>query len=334
MLYKNLLRPLFFKLDPELAHEIVLNTGKCFQWTPGGLALLHLINDLKSSKSKTLWGKSFSHPVGLAAGFDKNAELVPFLHALGFSFVEVGSVTYQASLGNPRPRIFRLKEDRALINRMGLNNSGATSISKSLQKNVWPCPVGINISKTHSPKILGDDGILDICQSYTLLQNKADYICLNISCPNTLEGKTFEDLGLLKTLLQEIQKIRGNTPLVLKLSPDLNFSDFDEILKITQDFSLSGLVLGNTSQNRETLKTDCSHIGRGGLSGSPLFNSTYQKLIFARQKLPSTFVIMACGGIHSEKRAKLCLDAGADLLQIYTGLIYEGPSLIKRLRDV
>jgi len=336
MFYKKMIRPLLFNLEPETAHRLTMLLAMGVQKTPGALELLHFVFSLNTNKSmkKTIFGKEFAHPFGLAAGLDKNVSYVPFFHALGFSFVEVGSVTHLPSPGNASPRLFRLKEDEALINRMGLNNVGALEVLDSISKKKNPCPVGLNIAKTHSPLILGSEGIKDVCSTYSLLHEHFDYVCLNVSCPNTAEGKTFEDLALLKELLFEIKKIRGQTPLVLKLSPDLEISHFEKIMELTQEFSLSGLVLGNTSQKRGELTDTPLKNERGGLSGPQLFKASYDLLLRARKVLPSDFTLIACGGINSEERAKKCLDAGADLIELYTGLIYEGPGLIRRLRKL
>ncbi|MCM2324286.1 MAG: quinone-dependent dihydroorotate dehydrogenase [Oligoflexia bacterium] len=328
MFYEHWIRPFLFRLDPETAHELVSKAAKAAQAVPGALALIRLVTTAKAHEPRTLFGRTFAHPIGLAAGFDKNAELVPFLHALGFSFVEVGSITHQASAGNPRPRIFRLPEDKALINRMGLNNKGAEAAALALENRVWPCPVGINLAKTHSPAIVEEAGIRDLCKSFSLLQDKGDYVCLNISCPNTSEGKTFEDLPLLRLLLQELKKLRTGKPLLLKVSPDISLADLEKIITLALDFGLSGLVLGNTSHARAELRS-ANFTEKGGLSGHPLFGATYDRLVFAREKVPSSFVLIACGGIDSGERARRCLDAGADLLQIYTGLIYKGPALLR-----
>lgn len=337
-LYSTLAKPLLFKLDPEFAHEITIETGLL-------LAKIPIIREwffpfYSSSSSPKLsfnWrGLHFPNRVGLAAGFDKNARYMPLMQRLGFGFLEIGSITAQASNGNQKPRLFRLPADHALINRMGLNNEGAEIIIKRLQNFDHHYPIGINIAKTHSTKIVGEIAIQDYVQSFLMAESVADYITINISCPNTEEGKTFEEPETLRDLLTAIyQNKNTEKPLLVKLSVDLQETQLKELLSVCQHFNVDGYVCSNTSSQRKNLSTDqrtIEEIGKGGLSGKPIHQKSVDLVKQVKALQPSAFVI-GVGGIESPETALHFLDAGADLIQIYTGLIYYGPELVKDINS-
>ena len=345
-MYRTILRPLFFQLDAEKAHHLATHLGNFFCSFP-------LIGTRFQQRYTGSWpilrqdfnGISFSNPAGIAAGFDKNARLTALLRYIGFGYAEYGSITAQPSSGNPPPRLFRLVKDRALINRMGLNNDGAATICHRLREQKKSCPTlfrdfpfGINIAKTHDPRILGDDAIRDYVSSYLHARDVADYINLNISCPNTGEGKTFEEPGPLADLLDAIGDEQTDTPhpLLVKLSPDNNRKQLDQLLTLCEERNLTGYVISNTSTMRSELATPqkkLSEIGRGGLSGTPLFKTTIEHISYLRNNLPNHRIIIGCGGLDSPEKAVAMMKSGANLLQLYTGLIYEGPGLIKRINE-
>lgn len=336
-MYKFLLRPLLFRLSSDYAHEITIGSASFlsnYKW------LLKISDALygysNPSLEQNIGGLRFANPIGLAAGFDKNGTAAPFLQSLGFGFVEIGSVTANSCIGNPKPRTFRLPADNSLINRLGLNNEGVLTISRRLKYRELSVPMGVNIAKTHDPSITGEKAIDDYRKSFELVKHIADYITLNISCPNTTEGKTFEEPDALDKLLKalEIEKDSSLPPVFVKFSVDLNDSLLDELLEVSEGYSIEGYVATNTSSLRSDLKTPkqvINKIGKGGLSGRAISSKSTEtiKKIYAYTKGLKT--IIGVGGISSTEDAIEKLKAGADLLQIYTGLVYEGPSLVTKI---
>lgn len=343
-MYKQIARPLLFRMDPESAHHLTTVTAQSVCRIPLlGRLLTERWNAPPSVLSHSLLGIRFSSPVGIAAGFDKNGHLSRMLRLLGFGYAEYGSITARPSQGNPRPRLFRLPDDAALINRLGLNNQGAEHICSELarRKHNEPwlyrrLPAGINIAKTHDPTITGDAAIEDYLQSYRHAQPVADYITLNISCPNTREGKTFEDQQALRELLSALGQVRKPTdcPLLVKFSPDTEPALLSVLLEECELFGVDGYVISNTSSQRQGLQASSEqlqHIGNGGLSGAPLFERSLAAVRLLRNELPARRLIVGCGGIDSPEKALSMLNAGAELLQLYTGLVYEGPGLVRAI---
>ncbi|MEM1094009.1 MAG: quinone-dependent dihydroorotate dehydrogenase [Bacteroidota bacterium] len=345
MLYDRL-RSWLFTLDAEQAHHMGVRAAKLAQqFTPGYVEKQFGFADARLHSK--VWGLTFANPVGLAAGFDKNAELVRFWERLGFGFAEVGSVSAQAAKGNPKPRAFRLEADRALINRMGLNNHGAARVARRLAK-LPPnraMPLGINLAKTHDPSIMGDAGVADFRTSFSLLAPLADYIVLNISCPNTTEGKTFEDPDALAALLDAIHEARKpmakRPPILLKLSPPPTTrmvfdSATDAIVDLAHQYSVAGFVATNTASDREGLSTAAprlDEIGHGGLSGAPLAERSTHLVRYLYEKTEGTLPIIGVGGVASAADAYAKIRAGASLVQLYTGMVYEGPGVIKAINE-
>ncbi len=345
-MYTSLIRPLLFQLDPEKAHHVATRLGTALCSLPGvGPRLVQRYAGNWPRLEQEALGIRFPNPVGIAAGFDKNASYTELLRFMGFGYAEYGSITARPSPGNPQPRLFRLKKDRALINRMGLNNDGAETVCNHIldKKTAEPhlfenFPCGINIAKTHDPAITGDDAIRDYVTSYGYARTAADYITINISCPNTREGKTFEDKKALTELLDGLVEARknGDPPLLVKFSPDTKNALSDELVTVCEEHSVQGYVLTNTSSKRQGLRTpreQLEQIGQGGLSGAPLFPGTLNRVARLRRQLPEDRVLIACGGIDSPKKAIELLSAGANLLQLYTGLIYQGPALVAKIND-
>lgn len=337
-MYK-IVRPLLFRGDPENIHDKALTIGRYLSES-SLKKLIGFLYDFQDSRLESdFCGISFPNPVGLAAGFDKNAELVNFLPYIGFGFVEIGSVTAEGGKGNTKPRLFRLVEDEAIINRMGLNNYGAERIQERLRKIRPKVPLGVNIAKTHGPGILGELAIRDFCYSFERLYPRGDYITINISCPNTEEGKTFEDKTALEELLSSLMEKRDcisryKKPVLIKISPDISFEELDDILEVSEKYGINGYVISNTSSRREWLSTPSEHIekiGKGGLSGKPIRERSTELIRYVYEGLDKPNII-GVGGISSAENAYEKIRAGACLIQVFTGLVYEGPGLVRRIK--
>ncbi len=341
MLYRNLIRPALFFMDPEKAHDLAMKLAKQTNRSFGLQMMARFLYDYeKPILEQQLLGLHFRNPIGIAAGFDKNGLILRALQSIGFGFIEIGSITARPSKGNAKPRMFRLPDDRAIINRMGLNNDGADVIIDRLDRSGVTIPVGINIAKTHDPSILGDAAINDYIYSFRKAEEKADYIMVNISCPNTAEGITFEQREPLTDLLNGIMSARSrpNIPVLVKFSPDLEFGLLETLVGISNDAGVKGFALSNTSTNRDGLqsaRTRLDTIGRGGLSGHPLLDKAEKLTRRLRQYAGKESVIIGIGGIENSMHAMDRLSSGANLVQVYTGLIYEGPALPGRInRDI
>lgn len=340
------LRPLLFRLDAERAHAVGLQAARAAQQMAPSLVESRYGYEDERLKLR-LWGETFPNPVGLAAGFDKNAELVPFWEAVGFGFVEVGSVTAQASDGNPKPRAFRLPEEEALINRMGLNNDGAEAVAERLEagRGDRSRPLGINLAKTHDSDILGAAALEDFRKSFRLLVGQARYITLNVSCPNTADGTTFEDPAALDDLLRVIgeeQKAPGlETPVLIKLSPPLSDrvlfdTRLDDIVAVAQDHDVHGFVACNTAADRSHLQASeerLAAIGEGGVSGRPLASRATCLVRYLYRATDGELPVIGVGGVRDAASAYEKIRAGASLVQLYTALVYEGPALIRRIKQ-
>ena len=284
---------------------------------------------------REVFGLKFKNPVGLAAGFDKNAELIDDFSNLGFGFIEIGTLTPKGQPGNPQPRLFRLPQDEALINRMGFNNEGVESAVERLKNRKSNILVGGNIGKN---KVTPNENALnDYIICFEKLYDHVDYFVVNVSSPNTPGLRDLQEKEPLTNLLQALQdecnKKQAQKPILLKIAPDLTESQLDDIIEITQKLNLDGLIISNTTIDRSGLRTNAkkvASIGAGGLSGKPVFNKSNEVLKYIRRHLPLVHII-AVGGIHSAQDAVEKIQSGANLVQIYTGLVYEGPALIKRI---
>lgn len=338
-------RPLLFRLNAERAHEVSLWAAQVVQRTTLSLVEPQYAFEDERLKQR-LWGKTFPNPVGLAAGVDKNARAVPFWEAVGFGFVEVGSVSAQPASGNRKPRAFRLPDDRALVNRMGLNNDGAEAVAERLERSpsTRTRPLGINLAKTHDPDVMGEAAVADFRTSFRQLVLKADYVTLNVSCPNTEDGRTFEDPDALDTLLEAIsaeQKAPGlSVPLLIKLSPPHNDrlvydTRLEDILAVADAHDVDGFVATNTASDRRGLKTSddtLAALGEGGFSGPPLASRSMRLVRYLYQATDGDVPIIGVGGVHDAESAYARIRAGASLVQLYTGLVYDGPGLVKDIK--
>ncbi|TNJ44570.1 quinone-dependent dihydroorotate dehydrogenase [Tamlana fucoidanivorans] len=336
-MYKTLLRPIFFSFDPEKIHHFTFWLIKFTSKIPGFSALFRSLYVLEDKKlERNVFGLTFKNPVGLAAGFDKNAVLYNELANFGFGFIEIGTVTPKGQSGNPKKRLFRLKDDQGIINRMGFNNDGLQAAISQLKKNKGKLIIGGNIGKNTatSPEGYTDDYL----ECFKALHPYVDYFVLNVSCPNVGSHAKLNDKDYLEELIGAVQKANNQfekqKPIVLKIAPDLNQGQLDEIIELVTATKLDGVIASNTSTDRSGLKASeelLNQIGNGGLSGQPIKSKSTQVIKYLAEKSNKTFPIIGVGGIHSAADALEKLDAGADLVQIYTGFIYEGPGLIKQI---
>ncbi len=336
-MYKRILRPLLFLLPPETVHDLIVSMVRTGHRIPGVKRLLRSAFSFRHPRlGKEVLGLWFENPVGLAAGFDKNASFFKAFRMFGFGFIEVGTVTPEPQPGNPRPRSFRLPRDKALINRMGFNNLGVEAAVKRLKSRSEGYIVGGNIGKnTLTPN---DRAVDDYARCFDQLYDHVDYFVVNVSCPNISDMAELQDEEKLREILRRLVGIRETKqvrkPVLLKISPDLNWKQIDESLLIIRETGLDGIVATNTTITRDHLETPgerIKQIGRGGLSGSPLRDRSTEVIRYIRRKTGPGFPIIGVGGIMTVQDALDKIDAGADLLQIYTGFIYEGPCFVRRI---
>ena len=334
----SLLRPLFFKLDAEKAHYTAVAGLKTLLKVGGKYIVTNPINNNKRLE-KEVFGLKFKNPVGLAAGFDKNAKWISELDHLGFGFIEIGTLTPKPQNGNEKPRLFRLKEDKALINRMGFNNEGVQIAVERLKKIKAKKPyliIGGNIGKNKVTP--NQEATNDYLICFDALFDYVDYFVVNVSSPNTPNLRELQEKEPLTQLLQTLQNRNQQhsdpKPLLLKIAPDLTDSQLDDIIEIAKETKLAGIIATNTTISRENLKTQTQKvesIGNGGLSGKPLRNRSTEVIAYLHQKSNAAFPIIGVGGIHSAEDALEKLAAGASLVQLYTGFVYEGWELIGKI---
>ncbi len=337
MFYRRFLKPLLFLLDAEVAHKITFSFLKIVFTIPGVKNLVASCYKTRHhSLEKTICGLKFENPVGLAAGLDKDAKLFDELSAFGFGFIEIGTVTPLVQKGNPKPRLFRLPNDEALINRMGFNNDGAASAAKRLKKRKSNLIIGGNIGKNKNTP--NENAVDDYIKCFNELFDVVDYFVVNVSSPNTPNLRELQDKKPLTEILESIQKINLSKPhpkpVFLKIAPELSYEQIDEIIEIVLVTKIQGIVSTNTTISRENLRTPDSElqtVGAGGLSGKPIRERSTEVIRYIAQKSKRGFAIIGSGGIHSPEDAIEKLNAGADLIQLYTGFIYEGPGLVKRI---
>jgi dihydroorotate dehydrogenase len=335
-MYK-IIRSILFLFNPEKVHYFSASAINVLLKIPGMKFIwnkLFLVNNPKLSKK--VFGLTFKNPVGLAAGFDKNASMYNDLAYCGFGFIEIGTVTPKGQLGNDKPRLFRLKEDGGIINRMGFNNDGVDIAIENLKKNNTSIIIGGNIGKN---KITPNENATDdYIYTFNKLFDYVDYFVVNVSSPNTPNLRELQEKEPLKKLLIAIQnqnKLKSNPkPILLKIAPDLTNEQLDDIIEIVEEIKLDGVIATNTTISRENLKTNkvtIDEIGAGGLSGKPVKNRSTEVIRYLSTKSNKSFPIIGVGGIHSAQDALEKIEAGADLIQLYTGFIYEGPSLVKKI---
>jgi dihydroorotate dehydrogenase len=337
----QLIKPLLFQFDPEEVHYFVTRSLKRFDRLPGGRALSRLLWDLQDKRlEREVFGLKFKNPVGLAAGFDKNAELISEMADMGFGFVEVGTVTPLPQPGNIKPRMFRLPADKALINRMGFNNLGVDVAAERIaawRRNARESQKGLliggNIGKNKMTP--NEDAVNDYIKCFDRLFDVVDYFVVNVSSPNTPGLRALQEkeplMKILNTLQQRNSKNGITRPILLKIAPDLTHEQLDDIVEIVQKTGIAGIIATNTTVVREGLKSEKLSNETGGLSGRPLTQRSTEVIRYLAERSKGSFPIIGVGGIHSPEDAIEKLKAGASLLQLYTGFIYEGPGLINRI---
>ena len=335
-MYK-LIRPILFLFSPEFIHHLSFKFIKFGSIIPGKMWALRLLFKIKHPKlERKVFGINFENPVGLAGGFDKDAKLFDELANFGFGFIEIGTVTPLPQDGNSKPRLFRLKEDNALVNRMGFNNEGIEAAVSRLRRKRSNIIIGGNIGKN---KVTENKNAIDdyiIC--FEKLFTYVDYFVVNVSSPNTPGLRDLQEKEPLTHLLNSLQKLNNQKekrkPILLKISPDLTNQQLDEIIVIVTETQIDGVVATNTTTSRKGLKTEKNQlesIGKGGLSGNPVEERSTEVIKYLYKRSNKAFPIIGVGGIHSAQDAINKLNAGASLVQVYTGFIYEGPALIKRI---
>jgi len=334
--YRLLVRPILFRLPPETAHELALQS---LSFLPQGLIAKRFNNPaLKIER----FGLSFSNPVGLAAGFDKNGVVLRPLAALGFGFIEAGTVTYHPQPGNPLPRLFRLPEDQALVNRAGFNNEGASAFVKRVEQQRPDCVLGVSIGKSKITPLA--EATADYLASFELVYKVADYVAVNVSSPNTPQLRDLQQAEQLACLLAALQ-VRGRelqqrhqkrVPLLVKLSPDLERSDLETIVEVIDRLRVDGIVATNTTISRDNLRTDPRRVaacGEGGLSGRPLASRSTKMIAQLYELTQGRIPLIGVGGIFNAEDAWEKISAGASLVQLYTGFIYQGPNIAREINE-
>ena len=332
MVYHSLVRPILFSLPPETAHELALHS----------LSLLPSRLLAKQFSDPALrierFGLSFPNPVGLAAGFDKNGVALQPLAALGFGFIEAGTVTFHPQPGNPRPRLFRLREDQALINRAGFNNAGAAAFAQRVKQQRPHCVLGVSIGKSKITPL--ESATEDYLKSFELVYEVADYIAVNVSSPNTPQLRELQQsdqlTSLLSALLARNRELQKPLPLLVKLSPDLERRDLEMIVDVIERLHIDGIIATNTTTSRAGLRTDEKQVaacGEGGLSGKPLAHRSTRMIADLYELTGGRIPLIGVGGIFNAEDAWEKIAAGASLVQLYTGFIYQGPNIATEINE-
>lgn len=335
-MYK-ILRPLLFKLQPETIHHLIVRLLRVMHYVPFAKALLRTRYTRRAPElEREVLGLKFPNPIGMAAGFDKDAEVYDMLGALGFGFVEIGTVTPKPQNGNPKPRCFRLPADKAIINRMGFNNRGVQNAVRNLRHRKSGLIIGGNIGKnTLTPN---EQAPCDYLKAFRALYDYVDYFVVNVSCPNVACLTALQSKASTVAILEPLKEFRQGQsdyrPILLKISPDLTREQVDQMIEVVEECKIDGIVATNTTTSREGLQSDparVTQIGKGGLSGGPLTERSREMVRYIHQKTEGRVPIIGVGGVMSVEDAVAMLEAGASLVQVYSGMIYEGPGLMKRI---
>jgi len=330
-LYRSMIKPLFFLVDPERTHDRNIRFGHFLGKNSATRALTKIAFSYQDKSLKQdVSGLAFRNPVGLAGGFDKNAQIVDILDSVGFGFMEIGSVTGEPCKGNAQPRLWRLKKSKSLLVYYGLTNDGSEAISRKLQGKKFRIPLGVNIARTNTKETCDtESGIQDYVKAYRAFVEIADYFVINISCPNAYGGQPFSDPDRLIQLLQAIDRVRVSTPLFIKLSPDLTDENIDEIISIARKHKITGFICTNLTKNRDNPKIQDSNLSKnGGMSGKVVEDLSNQLIEYIHRKTTGEFVLIGLGGIFTAKDAYKKIRLGANLVQLITGMIFEGPQTI------
>lgn len=333
-MYKSFIRPILFQFDPEKVHHVTFSALKFLNNIPGISSLIKSKFQVSDTRlERELFGIKFPNPVGLAAGLDKDAKLYKELSNLGFGFIEIGTLTPKAQPGNPKKRLFRLKQDQGIINRMGFNNSGVEDAVTRLKQNTNVI-IGGNIGKNKDTA--NEDATSDYLKAFDALFNYVHYFVVNVSSPNTPNLRALQDKEPLTQLLHQLQLENLNKPnpkpILLKIAPDLTNEQLSDIIEIVRETNIAGVIATNTTLSREGLQSE-EKSETGGLSGKPLTKRSTEVIRYLHTNSKGAFPIIGVGGIHSPEDALEKLAAGASLIQLYTGFIYEGPQLIKDINQ-
>ncbi|MEC6987083.1 MAG: quinone-dependent dihydroorotate dehydrogenase [Pseudomonadota bacterium] len=323
----SILKPYIFSLDPEVAHDLAIKSLK-LNLLPKSIFTVNNENMLQT----TLFNKKIPNPIGLAAGFDKSAEVYNSLFKLGYGFVEVGTITPKRQLGNPKPRIFRLEKDQALINRLGFNNHGSEIVSKRLAENSPSGFLGINIGPNKDTQNKEEDYYICLSRLFSY----ADYVTINISSPNTEGLRSFHDEKELKKLLTGINRVKKDKnilkPIILKLSPDINGNDISKIIELIFQYKIDGIVISNTTDGNRSNLSDFNKNEAGGLSGQPLKDLSTKLIKKFYNETRGKIQIIGVGGVDSGQAAFEKIISGANAIQLYTGMVYKGPGVVKEMK--
>ena len=337
-MYKHILKPILFRFNPETAHNMIMSTLTFLRHIPFAGAIMRSIYKKETpTLEKEVFGITFPNPVGLAGGLDKNGEHYNDMANFGFGFVEIGSLTPKPQDGNPRPRCFRVPADRAIINRFGINNKGVNNAVEHIKKDKPGIIIAANISKNTTS--INEDAAKDYETSFALLYDFVDMFVVNVSCPNVVGLTSLQDITFLSDIVDRLLDLRmyydEYRPILLKVSPDLSHEQLDEIVEYCLRSGIDGIVAGNTTRSREGLNSISAEkieaIGNGGLSGAPIYKKNLELVRYINTASEGKLPIIGVGGIMSGAQAQEMLNAGASLIEIYSGFIYEGPSLIKRI---
>ena len=331
-MYKLLIRPLFFIFNAEFIHNISLSLVNLLYFIPGIKLISKKIFCLEDERlSFNFENIKFKNKIGLAAGFDKNAEHLDVLETFGFGHVEVGTVTPKPQSGNEKPRLFRLSSDKALLNRMGFNNDGVDAVIKRLKKYRGKMVIGVNIGKNKQTS--NEKAVDDYLFCFKKLRDYVDYFTVNVSSPNTPDLRELQSKSNLDILLSQIQlenRKKNKIPVFIKIAPDLDLSEVEDIIKVCENHKINGIIATNTTISRDNIKNKkINHMGDGGISGRPISDKSNK--VISHIKKSSRLKIIGVGGVFDINDFHNKIDSGADLVQVYTGWIYEGPSMIKRI---
>lgn len=336
-MYKHLIKPILFRFNPETAHNLTFSLLSFLRHVPFARSIMRAMYKKESpTLEKEVFGLNFPNPVGLAGGLDKNGEFYNDMANFGFGFVEIGSLTPKPQDGNPKPRCFRVPQDRAIINRFGINNKGVRNAVEHLKKDRPEVIVAANISKNTTS--INEDAAKDYETAFALLYDFVDMFVVNVSCPNVVGLTALQDISFLSDIVDRLLDLRRYydtyRPILLKVSPDLSSEQLDDIIDYCLRSGIDGIVAGNTTRKRDGLTISqerIDEIGNGGMSGAPVHKKNLELVRYIHQKSEGRLPIIGVGGIMSGKDAKAMLDAGASLVEIYSGFIYEGPGLVKKI---
>ncbi|MFH1533756.1 MAG: quinone-dependent dihydroorotate dehydrogenase [Nitrospirota bacterium] len=338
ILYITVLKPILFTFDPEKVHDFFIYIGRIIGSNPITRGLNALLFSYSNKKlEQKILGIKFKNPIGLAAGFDKDAKIIKSMKSTGFGYTEVGSITGEPCEGNPKPRLWRLKKSKGLIVYYGLKNEGCEKIAKKLKNKKFDIPVGISIAKTNCKATATTEaGIKDYAKAFKVLHDLGDYFTINISCPNAYGGFPFTDKEKLEKLLEELEKTPTEKPVFLKLAPDLSHKEIDEIIEVADNHKIAGFICTNLTKDRDNkdikqhLK-DADPVSHGGISGKPIRELSTKVIKNIYKKTKGKYVIIGCGGVFSAQDAYEKIKAGASLIQLITGMIFEGPQIISEI---